>query len=513
MNDSELSNVLAVIQQRTGLSFRSDQRPSIQRTLSLLMQRLGISDSAELIGLIQSSAEIYDELVDEITVGETYFFREPKQFDFIRHQIIPELRSRRGDSTILRAWSAACASGEEAYSLAILCEQERQHLDVLGTDLSVESIAKARRASYREWSFRGGAMPQVANYLVQTHASQPGERYELSKQVRRHVRFQILNLACDNYPNPSAGIGNFDLILCRNVLIYFERETIDAIANRLYECLVPGGWLITASGDPSLIHASNFAAITTPYGTFYQRPSVRKAGTRDVTADPHSATQTKRNPETTPSNVPPRIPTDHRSAANAEPAKSPSSLRAPLPSTSPPTLPSNPKVPAPIRVMAEARQSLAAGDYTTAFRLTKDHLHHPDACVIHVRSQANLDATAALETCSEAVARHPLATELHYLRARLLMDANEIGEAARAIGRALFLERSNVMCQFLAGSIQFRRGQWKVAYRHFETALKLCNQQDPQSLIPFSKQDTAAVTAAAAESQMTKIRDLLAKTP
>ncbi|WP_160168230.1 CheR family methyltransferase [Novipirellula maiorica] len=492
MNDSELSDVLAVIQQRTGLSFRSDQRQSIQRTLSLLMQRLGITRSADFIAEIQKNAKIYDELVDEITVGETYFFREPKQFDFIRHQIIPELRSRRGDSTILRAWSAACASGEEAYSLAILCQQEKQHLDVLGTDLSVESIAKARRASYREWSFRGGAMSQVANHLMQTHASKHSECYELSKQVRRHVRFQILNLATDQYPNPSVGIGNFDLILCRNVLIYFRRETIDAIASRLYECLVPGGWLITASGDPSLIHASNFTPVTTPYGTFYQRPNVKTAAQLSTTGGTQPASRTSV-----------RSPAAKSQAPAAEPAKSADT----------PASPSPPQTPMHTRVMAEARQSLAAGDYAAAVRLTENHLQHPDACVVHVRSQAHLDAAAALQTCSQALISHPLATELHYLRARLLMDANELDEAARTIGRALFLDRSDVMSQFLAGSIQFGRGQWKVAYRHFETVLKLCNQQDPQALIPFSKQNTAAVTAAAAESQMTKIRALLAKTP
>ncbi len=503
MNDSELSHVLTVIQQRTGISFRSDQTQSIQRTLLLLMQRLGITTSAAFVAAIQRDPQVYNELVDEITVGETYFFREPKQFDFIRHRIIPELRSRRGDSTILRAWSAACASGEEAYSLAILCQQESQQLDVLGTDLSIQSIAKARRASYRDWSFRGGAMSQVAKYLVQTHSAKHDQRYELSKQVRRHVRFQLLNLASDNYPNRSAGIGNFDLILCRNVLIYFQRETIDAIARRLYECLVPGGWLITASGDPSLIHSSDFAAITTQYGTFYQRSNP------NATRQNAAAGVTKSKTEIKPKSDVSRPINSPRSAKakSLPPAAEPAKSVVPSPRQSPSQMPLH------SRVMAEAREALAAGDYAAAVRLTENQRQHPDACVIHIRGQAHLNAAAALRSCSEAVANHPLATELHYLRARLLMDANQLDEAARAIGRALFLDRSDVMSQFLAGSIQFRRGQWKIAYRHFETALKLCNQQDPQTLIPFSKQDTAAVTAAAAESQMTKIRALLAKTP
>ncbi|WP_442508082.1 CheR family methyltransferase [Novipirellula sp. SH528] len=516
MNDSELSDVLAAIEQRTGLSFRSDQQPAICRTLLQLMQRLNIASPNAFIKALREDPDVYQQLVNEITVAETYFFREPKQFDFIRHQVIPELRSRRGDSTILRAWSAACASGEEAYSLAILCQQEAQHLDLLGTDISPESIARARCATYRDWSFRGGAMPQVANYLVQTHTEKHDQRYQLCKQVRNHVRFQLLNLHLDDYPNRSSGLGNFDLILCRNVLIYFQRSTIDAIASRLYQCLVPGGWLITASGDPSLIHTADFETITTIYGTFYRRPMQKRAVLNKPSSAITPAVKADSKSDISRSFTPGKSPLAKSPLPKFPPAKSkPADADKPLADRGQLANESPKKSLSLIdtRLLAAARQSLIAGDYAAAIQKTADHLHHLEACVIHIRAQANRNTAAALDLCSESVAQHPLSTELHYLRARLLMDIDQIDEAARSIGRALFLDRSDVMSQFLAGSIQYRRGQWKVAYRHFETVLKLCNQRSPQALIPFSKQETAAVTAAAAESQMTKIRVLLAKTP
>ncbi len=519
MNESERNRLLIAIQQRTGLFYRSDQLLSIERTLTQLMRRLDLDNPDDFVSAIDEDPDVYNQLVNEITVGETYFFREPKHFEFIRRQVIPGWRARRGASLPLRAWSAACASGEEAYSLAILCDQMSQPVDLLGTDISPHSIAQARRASYREWSFRGGAMAMVQNHFTEIHLPHHQKRYELSERLRRRVHFQLRNLASNTYPDRQAGIDNFDLILCRNVLIYFDRGTIDAIAPRLYESLAPGGWLITASGDPPLTPQANVDTITTEYGTFYQR---HLAFANDET-QPHSAFESPPHPTPRDTHTPRDPHTSEDARKPTSPADAVRGSRATLPGdaaqdqaaqdhvTQDHAPPSHTRPPS--RTITAAREALASGNYDLAIRMTEGHLQHADACAIHVRSQARISTEAAIESCADAVARHPLATELHYLHASLLLDRDQLDEALRAIGRALFLDRSAVMVQFLSGSIQLRRGQWKIAYRHFENAFKGCTQQDPHALIPYSKRDTAAATAAAAESEMKKICDLLAKSP
>ncbi|MFG0261560.1 MAG: CheR family methyltransferase, partial [Novipirellula sp. JB048] len=223
MNERERDRLLEAIRQRTGICYRRDQLASIERTLTGLMDRLNLDSPDELIAAVEHRREVYHELINEITVGETYFFREPKHFEFIRHTVIPELRRRRGEQTTLRAWSAACASGEEAYSLAILCDQMSQPVDLIGTDLSPDSIAQARRGLYREWSFRGGTMASMRNYFAERDSPQQPKRYALCEPIKSRVRFRVLNLVAPSYPDPQTGLSEFDLILCRIVVIYFYR--------------------------------------------------------------------------------------------------------------------------------------------------------------------------------------------------------------------------------------------------------------------------------------------------
>ena len=136
---------------RTGLTLTTDRCPSVELVIRRAMARTGLDD--DVLGyrrLLETDDAALDDLLAELTVGETYFFREPSQFQFIRHTVLPEIRQRRGHDHVLRAWCAGCASGEEAYSLAILLLEEglAGQCRLLATDLSRASLIKARRGTY-----------------------------------------------------------------------------------------------------------------------------------------------------------------------------------------------------------------------------------------------------------------------------------------------------------------------------------------------------------------------------
>ena len=213
---------------------------------------------------------LFDDLVTELTIGETYFFRESRHFEWLRSTLLPELRARGNGEQSIRIWSAGCASGEEAYSLAMACTRDglaaRSH--VLATDISRAALARARQAVYTTWSLRGEGVESASTYLKPI-----GDRFQVVDEVRRLVTFEHLNLALDIYPSFATATWGVDLIFCRNVLIYFDRETVGAVARRLFNSLAEGAELVTASSDPPLGKGKHpFTPACWRRGVFYQRP-------------------------------------------------------------------------------------------------------------------------------------------------------------------------------------------------------------------------------------------------
>jgi chemotaxis protein methyltransferase CheR len=176
------------------------------------------------------------ELIGEVSVGETSFFRHAAQFDVLRTRVLPALRAPR-------VWSAGCSSGEEAYSLAILLDEcgLLGRARICATDVSPQSLSRARRGEYGNWSLRGVAPAQRERALLRA-----GEGWSIAPRFRA-IDFRLHNLL-DGAP-PGAP---FDLILCRNVLLYFGPAALDRAARVLASALVPGGTLVTAPTDPPL---------------------------------------------------------------------------------------------------------------------------------------------------------------------------------------------------------------------------------------------------------------------
>jgi chemotaxis protein methyltransferase CheR len=480
--DDDYESIMRIFGARTGLTFRPTQRESTQLGIAKAMHRTGMSDLSAYAALLAYDVDALDNLIVELTVGETYFFRESSQFEGIRREILPEILKRKGRSHRVKIWSAACASGEEPYSLAMLCAEEglASQCEILATDISSEALAKARQATYRDWSLRGDAGTATKKYLRFVNG-----RYFVDDRIRRLVRFEFLNLAMDVYPSHVTSTEAMDLILCRNVLIYFGRATIREVAERLFACLADGGWLITASGDPPLGDYAPFETVVTNFGVFYRRPQVSEAALHKL-ADAKQDSRPHRAQSST------KLAASTQPKLNADPATS-----------------FNQSVDSQLDI---AKKALARGDYAQAVELSGPYSHDPAACIVQVKALANLRTEEAAQKCTLFTARHPLSAELHYLHAVLLMEMNLDVDAVHAAQRAVFLDRSLAIAHFLLGSILQRRGSLEGAKRAFRNARELAAARPPDEIVPLSEHETARLLTKAAENHLRVIEAALRTT-
>ncbi len=460
--------------------------PAAMEGIDRAMARAGLSQDFEgYLARLEADPATFDDLMVELTIGETYFFRNPEHFDFVRHEVLQDLARRRGPGHVVRAWSAGCASGEEPYSLAVLLLEEGygNRMEVWGTDVSRAALARARVATYGEWSLRG---PQA--YRMRPFLHQEGRRYSLAPKVRDRVRFGYLNLAEDTWPSAASGIWGMDIIFCRNVLIYFNRPTIQAVARRLYASLADGGFLIPGPSDPSFIGLAHFETVLTDWGVVYRRPV---AGATAKPTPRHVDT-----PSWVPVTPPPPLPPPPAPVARP---LSPPPPPAPLAPAPPPTASTGPGE------LEGARQALSRGDWREAARQAGALQEDPGAAAMAVRALANLDAQAAVRACAEAITRHPLAVELRYLEALLLMGLGRLAESERAARQALYLEPTLAVAHLMLGHILRRQGDMEGALRAFRAAESLCARLPEDAPVPLADGDRAGRLVEVARAERTRL--------
>ena len=463
-----------ILRRRAGLIFQSLRRDAVQAAATRVMRRIGIASPAAFVPLAAQDGAVFDDLMAEVTIGETYFFREPGHFALLRDTILPEFRARRVGAQPFRAWSAAASTGEEPYSIAIALREQRVPGVVVGTDVSRARLATARRGQYRKWSFRGVPESVIDQYFRR----EPDDTFVLVPSVRREVEFRYLNLASDSYPSMSSGVWGMDLILCRNVLIYFDRDTIAHVARSLLACLAESGWVLLGATDPPLSDYVECEVVQTKAGLAYRHPGKGSATLhaplprREIAAPP-------------------------REIFKAEPRPASSGITSALPSAAAPRPPAPPE---------PARSTAAPGDAptTNAASLASD----PAALLVaEVKKLANAGRLEeAGRACAAALDRFREHAELHYLHAVLVAQAGQFPESARAAKRAIYLDRSMVVAHLALGSALLRSDRRSAAARAFATASRLLSAMAPDEIVPFSDGEPAGRLL-----EMTRVQERLAQ--
>ena len=245
--NSDFEMLRQLLNRRSGLSLDAEKAYLAESRLQPLVQQLGLSGLGGLVKMLLSGAheDLEREVVEAMTTNETFFFRDRVPFDNFRKVIIPYLLQARRDSRQIRIWCAACSTGQEPYSLAMLLDEEAHRLagwkiEILATDLSRGVINTARNGIYSQFEIqRGLPTTQLLRYF-----RQEGERWCINEYLRSRIRFEEFNLLSDYAP-----LGRFDVIFCRNVLIYFDVPTKKDVLDRMAKILAPDGFFIMGAAE------------------------------------------------------------------------------------------------------------------------------------------------------------------------------------------------------------------------------------------------------------------------
>lgn len=421
--------IAGLLAQRIG--FRLDlarHGGSVEKFVGHRVRALGCASAEQYLERLRTQAvdgEEFGRLVSAITNTHTFFLRDAVQND-VFSRLLRAWRSKNGQP--LRVWSAGCATGEEPYSLALLCAEAGVPVQILATDVNLDALEIARAGHYGDWSLR-----HVPPALRRRHFNALGPSHVVSPAIRACVDFAFHNLSDATTPGGPLAQPAWDWILCRNVLIYFERATVAAIVDRLAGALAPEGLLFFSSTESLFGLGSRLAMVPMGEAMAYRL------------AAPDAAEG--------PPDAPPRRP-------------EPPAAQSPALGLAPP-----------------ATALVHAGADETAARATA--LAAPPGGPVAARlTRANArlsahDYAGALEDYGQALEQDPLLAETHYLHGLVLRKLGELERSAHAFRQALFLQPELWPARFMLAGVQRRLGQRDTARANLQQTLSLLEQGAP----------------------------------
>ena len=449
-----LSHLSDFLELQMGLHFPRARWRDLERGIAAVSRQSGYAQAEDYIRWLLTApltrAQI-EMLASHLTVGETYFFREKRSLDILEQQILPELlRARAQSDKHLCIWSAGCCSGEEPYSIAILLDRlipdiEKWNVTILATDINPQFLRKAEQGVYGAWSFR-----DTPGWLKERYFTKRQDgRYEIHARIRRMVTFSYLNLAEDAYPSVVNSTNAVDVILCRNVLMYFAQEGMRRVVDKLQRSLVDGGWLITSPAETSTVLFSAFTVVEFPGAFLYRKMLV--GGPRAVAVRPQSSWYG-----------------GDAAAAHATASTAASSVA---------------------RSVVQPQAWYEAGGFQATHAEDTDARAHDARETPQRKARACADEgrlAEAIEWCDKAIAVDKLNPAHYYLLAVICQEQGQSGTAERSLGRALYLEPDFALAHFALGNLCLSGGRQREARRHFGNALTLLRACPVDALLPES---------------------------
>lgn len=398
-------HVRNLIASRIGLLIREQDDALLRKIIIERVRALNLSGAEQYCQFLESDADIRherQELTLLLTVGETYFFRDLGLHTLLQNRILPELLEHRKAERTLRIWCAACSSGEEAYSLAMLLDESMVDLSqwnilILGTDINHSAIEKARKGIYTEWSFRSMSSERWQRYFRQHKNT-----WVLDDVIRNRVTFRPGDLVADTFPDYAADLQGMDLILCRNTFIYMASEVVSRIANKLTGTLAEGGILITGHGELYAHPLGKLRARVFPESIVYQKVSTPYFQSAAI-----PLAETSRHAPERPTIVLPAI----QKITTAAP---------PLPAL-------------------EIDRGAAISQMQQAWQFA---------------NQGQRDRAA--QSCSEMLTQNPQAAEPHYLLALLAQDDGDFALAKELLKKVIYLNHSFIAAYLDLGDLYER---------------------------------------------------------
>jgi chemotaxis protein methyltransferase CheR len=458
-SEDEFKHLATLLEQRTGLRFSNEKQREFQLKLSELLVKGDFETGYEFIDTIRNSNSVLQDVINYLTIGESYFFRNQPHFHALEDRILPDIVTRARGRQSLNIWCAGCSTGEEPYSLSILLREKFPavsdwKVSILATDINTIFIERAKTAVYSKWSFRGVKPEIIAKYFTQVDEN----RYALDASIKETVEFRRLNLAELFFENKLQE-APFDLIMCRNVLIYFSFQLANQIVAAFENVAEQGSYLMVGHSEafPALSRLDAIYSNATYYyqyaevsGEHADRQSVAPhptlsipgIGVKTVVPEPRLYSETVPPPGTARQSISvPGLP-----VAEYVPEYSRDSRISRVSSIIPP---------APDTPEAELY------DIEGALQLARDLVNEG-------KIQETFEQLIIL-----AEGEGKLEPRVHFLLSIVADQAGEVGTAIKSLRQAIFLDKNFVIGHFFLGVISQREQGYEAAARCYRNVRKL----------------------------------------
>ncbi|MFN0061708.1 MAG: CheR family methyltransferase [Myxococcaceae bacterium] len=442
-----LDQLSALLLRRAGLKIAPDSYHSLRLAISTRMPAVKQPDANAYVAWLHKPQGEHElrSLLPLVTVGHTEFFRDARQFAALEDVIFPELlRTARRDGRQTRVWSAGCATGEEAYSLAIAALEAGAiptEMSIYASDLNHAAVQSAAVGRYPPKRVVGMDPNRRDRYFTQI-----GDAFEVVPELKSFIRFDTLNLAAQQYKAvQSEGV---DLILCRNVIIYFDLDMIRGVMDRFLHALRPGGYLLLGYSESLFKVYDKFEMVEVGGSFVYRKPPLGKAPRPLV-----PALAARSSPK-------PSIQAKSSGKAAGVPAKPPMARRR-----------------SPQERLASAVLHMEQGDFGAAKgaleQLCQDEPHDLDARLTLGNLYSLLGEDAQARAMFEAaLAEEPLCADARLFGGVAALQAGRLEDAAAELGKALFLEPTLALGHYLLAQVLERKQQHEAARRAYRNAIE-----------------------------------------
>jgi chemotaxis protein methyltransferase CheR len=457
------------IAQKIGLEIREVEQNNLEQKIWQRIKALQLTTPEQYYQFLQvlgtESDREWQHLAELLTNNESYFFRDREQLNLLRNQIFPQLirQKRQQEDLTLRVWSAGCSTGQEPYSLAIILRELLLDLDawdltIFGTDIDLAALNQARAGIYSDWSFRN-TEPRIKRRYFQAVA----RNYQIEPLIRQMVTFQKLNLLTDSFPQLFSHLRDIDLIVCRNVFIYFGSSTIGEILAKFYNTLRPAGYLLVGHSELTGQNLSRFQAQFYPQSLIYQRrevnsmassaslPSIknRQQSILEIAETPPIRNRQSIVPNVKGQNAPSCFIPQKTEILEVS-STSVNRLLPNLPPNSVPTL----------ETVGVAQATLTAED-TQQLLQQAEHLWQ--------QKQSNL----AIKKAEQLLALQPQNIRACCLLGKIYLELNQIDLAMHMSDRGLAIDPVNLDLHYLLGEIALQQGDLFTAKKVFKKIIYL----------------------------------------
>jgi chemotaxis protein methyltransferase CheR len=479
-----LDGLAALLLDRVGLKITPDGYHGLKLALSSRMPALGIADAEEYVKRLNQLAGEHElrSLLPLVTVGKTDFFRDSKQFYSFESRILPEmLNGARLQGRRMLIWSAGCATGEEPYSLAISAIEANatpDEIDIFATDLNLAAVDFARIGRYPLRRMGGVSGQRLKRFFKNTD-----DGYEVMPKLRQYIRFDGQNLAAPVFPKIRD--SSLDVILCRNVIIYFDLPTIRGLMDRFLQALRPGGLLLLGYSE-SLFKVYDRFEMVEVEGTFAYRRPLEKGNTfavgvpvgiptRPSPSGFFRALPQSTGPARKPSSRPASSSTERRAAGAAAEPPGASGSATPLNEVKPIDVVEVSQNSPALR-LGRAIKSMELGDFSGALSAVKKLAEDQPNDLAALLTLGNIQSLMGMpndarDTFALALSREPLCVEARVFGGVAALQAGQLQDARSELTKALFLEPTLAIGHYLQAQVAERQGDREGARRSYRNAI------------------------------------------